>query len=407
MSTDRRQQAFGKVEEDHLDRYHQRVADLEDTIEKGTVRAQNAWNADGGIEGGGNRDKKSGIAADDLLMEDFDDDFSMPTDNAPTHILSAPVIQRESFRGYESSLLKVVFGKPRQWTNEWSTGLELAEDEQTPGKYGMWQEHGGPCGVVAPVQGFLLLHLLEKKIKPTECTHQQAVEALRAAFGHILFHIAPSARVCTGTEVLTYPSLSSFLESEEPFRAFTRPRGIINFLYSCLLTRGLDNFRADGDCPEDSRAIGGHNYCTQEFVNLVLSGRGCSNVFDGVVQADGMDLKGLAARQRIGLLTLFEHYGNIAVGEHLKNPLFPIWIVHAESHYSIMFAEQESTDKEYIYYDPLGRFDEEKRLTISVDALKVPYDSDDLDNNGMIDKVLRTKFGELAEIDWNGTERIL
>eukprot|EP00397_Hematodinium_sp_SG-2012_P034374 GEMP01036868.1.p1 GENE.GEMP01036868.1~~GEMP01036868.1.p1 ORF type:complete len:352 (+),score=76.97 GEMP01036868.1:764-1819(+) len=349
----------------------------------------------------------------------------------PAHMVNAPysdttpfrerVLRREPFSGrvLERALLELVFGGPRDWPMEWCSGLQLSSDENGYGRYGMWQEHGGPCGVIAPVQSFLILHLLEKKIKPTECTREEAMEALRHAFGTILFQIGPLVRVVTGAEVISFPSLAVFLTSDAPFRAFTGPQGIIHFVYSALLTRGVETFRNDGDLPAESKAIGNHNYSTQEFVNLLLTGRAISNVFDGVCDSGGIDLKGHLERRRVGLLTMFEHYGNIEVGENLKNPSYPIWVIHAESHFSVLFAETlecyrhgdlaagSKAVHELVYYDPLGRFEEEKRLTISTGYLDDPYDSDDLDNNGMIDKTIRTRFGLLAEIDWNGTERIL
>jgi len=286
--------------------------------------------------------------------------------------------------------------------------VQLAHGSEAYHVYGLWQHYGGPCGVLAPLQCYLLYHLLEENITPTECKVEDARAALRRAFGTILFGIAPVVYVVFGTEQLQFSSLESYLAADEPFRAFTRQRGIINFVYSCLMTRGIDAFRADGDIPADSKVIGDHNYATQEFVNLLLTGRAVSNVFDGVRSADTLELKGISARSRIGLLTLFEYHNYLEVGSHLKNPTYPIWVIHAESHYSVLFAETlESELKEYIYYDPLGRFDEEKRLSISTNVLTTPYAADDLDRNGMIDKVVRTKFGQLAEIDWNGADRIV
>lgn len=51
----------------------------------------------------------------------------------------------------------------------------------------------------------------------------------------------------------------------------------------------------------------------QELVNLLLTGKAVSNVFNDVVELDSGDgdvtlLKGIAARSDIGFLSLFEHY---------------------------------------------------------------------------------------------------
>lgn len=55
------------------------------------------------------------------------------------------------------------------------------------------------------------------------------------------------------------------------------------------------------------------------MVNLLLTGRAVSNVFNDVMELDSGDgsdpmiLKGLNARSDIGLLSLFEHYRSCQV----------------------------------------------------------------------------------------------
>jgi len=198
--------------------------------------------------------------------------------------------------------------------------------------------------------------------------------------------------------------------------------GVLLFLYSVLLTRGVANIRSDADSGVEVCMIGAHGYCTQEAVNLMLTGCASSNVFDGVHLLDDETsienenvanrLRGVAARPDVGFLTLFEAYDSIKVGEFLKSPRWPVWVVHAESHYSIVFAQDTDSctshqpEFDTWYYDPLGRQDETKRITVRPNSLQVPPDEDDIDTNGMIAKVLRTKWGSLAELDWNGAEPI-
>lgn len=65
----------------------------------------------------------------------------------------------------------------------------------------------------------------------------------------------------------------------EHFILYTSPTGVISFLYSVILTRGLDNIRKDMDDTKHP-LIGIYGHCTQELVNMFLTGRACSNVFD-------------------------------------------------------------------------------------------------------------------------------
>jgi hypothetical protein len=55
-----------------------------------------------------------------------------------------------------------------------------------------------------------------------------------------------------------------------------------------------------------------------------------------------------------------------------------------------------------VYYDPLGRQTEEYHLTVRPG--KAPAGSGDME--GMIDLTLRTKWRS-ADVDWNGSEKIL
>ena len=105
--------------------------------------------------------------------------------------------------------------------------------------------------------------------------------------------------------------------SRDQFESFLRERavkalgvasggGVLLFLLSALLSRGVEGVREDMDVAT-SPLIGGHGYCLQELVNLLLVGRAHSNVFDGVVEmGEDQKLRGIAEQSDIGYLTLFE-----------------------------------------------------------------------------------------------------
>lgn len=128
--------------------------------------------------------------------------------------------------------------------------------------------------------------------------------------------------------------------------------GIPLVVYSAMLTRGVD--AEDGVvCDMDTgfamgSMIGRHNYATQELVNLLLFGRAHSNVFNGThvmsgsTASDSITLRGAPCQGEVGFLSLFENYGNIEVGSYMKTPVFPIWVVCSESHYSCMFGANAS-----------------------------------------------------------------
>ena len=68
--------------------------------------------------------------------------------------------------------------------------------------------------------------------------------------------------------------------------SFQKKDGLVLFLYSVILTHGIETVRAEMDDPAGTSLIGRHGYCTQEMVNLMLTGRAASNVFDGEMDLD-------------------------------------------------------------------------------------------------------------------------
>ena len=101
--------------------------------------------------------------------------------------------------------------------------------------------------------------------------------------------------------------------------------GVIGLIYSCLLTRGVEQIAKDTDYP-GCTLLGAYGYRTQELVNLLVVGRATSNVFDGDRHlgdpgaADSTLLKGIHRATPVGYLALFEAYGSLEVGARLKHP---------------------------------------------------------------------------------------
>ena len=98
---------------------------------------------------------------------------------------------------------------------------------------------------------------------------------------------------------------------------------------------------------------------------VVLTGKATSNTFDNEkVLDEATVLKGVNQRSDIGLLSLFEHYDSILVGDNLKHPTFPIWLVCAESHFTVLFGLARGLERtsladrkpiDLLYYDQLSK----------------------------------------------------
>ena len=265
--------------------------------------------------------------------------------------------------------------------------------------YGFVQERGGPCGVLAAVQAVLLKVLLHgsqtfslrpRPMKSLEqgLALQERSAALAAAMAEVLIrcagnqqerkeveykvvlagmrkHFSSAGRLRADglTETLNIHSFTSpaalrdFLQQNIGFMTGRGNSGVVCFFYSCLLTRGLNTVRADMDSP-DSHLMAAHGYCSQEMVNLITTGVAASNVFDNQVvlgsDTEQTVLKGVTRQSEVGLLSLFEHYKSCSVGSNLKSPLYPVWLVCSESHFTTLWAGQAGDTNQLYYYDGLA-----------------------------------------------------
>ncbi|CAE7939800.1 Protein FAM188B [Symbiodinium microadriaticum] len=352
----------------------------------------------------------------------------------------APPRMGEPLNSLDAEALMSVVGPP-ELPEAWKQGFFFAGYQP----YGLQQVNGGPCGVIAVVQAFLIraLHFRAASAAALlEVDESLRMEALMDAIAEVLFRnvgdnkkacvlvpSSPSASILNVSQLrclqpalfTSYDQLRYFL-SQRPYRdIFFNPSGcgVPLLLFSMVWTRTVEGCRErDFDDPKTGTMIGGHGYCTQELVNLMMFGRAYSNVFDGTKRLgsakDGwMVLQGAPRRPNIGFLSLFEAYSCIEVGSRYKGPSSPIWVVCAESHYTVLFSADGSvnpqdTDKalDLFYFDQLGRQSERIRLTVIPKRLPAHLTTGFEESESMIDRCIRTKWKE-ATVDWNGSEIIL
>uniref|UniRef100_A0A7S4VD22 Deubiquitinating enzyme MINDY-3/4 conserved domain-containing protein n=1 Tax=Alexandrium monilatum TaxID=311494 RepID=A0A7S4VD22_9DINO len=334
--------------------------------------------------------------------------------------------------------LMAVVGVP-ELGKSWRQGLFFAGFQP----YGLHQVEGGPCGVIAAVQAFLMRALGALGLSRGTLlgvTEEQRREALVNAVVEVLWTnvgdkkkavlLAPGAGAPIGWQQLRGHAPAIF-SSEGQLRAALQKRpwadtffqpsgcGLAALLLSAVLTRGARAVaKQDADDERAAVMIGAHGYCTQELVNLLIFGRAYSNVFDGSKRIGSVDdgfcvLQGAPHRAPVGFLSLFEAYKCIEVGQRLKGPTFPVWIVCAESHYTVLFAadtgvdpRDDKADVDLYYFDQLARQSEPVRLTVRPGALPAHLETGFEDAESMIDRCIRTKWREAA-VDWNGTDVIL
>lgn len=338
----------------------------------------------------------------------------------------------EPLESYASvpDLDKLVFGPtwrgPKMFQEEWHQGFFFNDCDDL--KYGLVQLAGGSCGVLAVVQAFILKELIftsgfqKYGFNPTENVRTTALvhalsEILWQAGGSKAVKLVLPATVpkrfkpykLADWNVLVFNSVTDLQNTiRANLGAFTERNGcgVLLFMYSAILTRGIDNVRSDMDVPETA-LLAPHKYCSQELVNLLLVGKAYSNVFDGTMDVGGSTLKGVPNRSTVGFLTLMEKMGYCQVGNNLKNPVYPIYILYSESHYSLLFTTKPPAAPHFdmYYYDQLGNQDEQYMITTDVTSnVKVEVSDDELVSP--IEMCILTKW-PTAKFDWNGSEPLL
>eukprot|EP00055_Hartaetosiga_balthica_P014557 m.80495 g.80495 ORF g.80495 m.80495 type:complete len:427 (+) comp8622_c0_seq3:104-1384(+) len=264
----------------------------------------------------------------------------------------------------------------REITLRWLQGFEFSESEPTA----LLQRRGGPCGVIAAVQGMLLKHLiypqegeLNQHWRTPEDTLVPLVHALASMLGAsraddssviklvvlnandedvAKYHDVMVGKKVDGDSldapVLFFQNNADVLEIEDVettegillsmLMSFQGPFGVMLFLYSAVITRGLLQIESDQGFDPDTFVSYPFGHANQSLVNLLLTGEAVLNVWDGDRDAGGLVIKGIQKRGRIGYLTLLESLQYCHVGEFLKNPNYPIWIIGSESHFTTLFS---------------------------------------------------------------------
>ncbi|XP_020820147.1 putative ubiquitin carboxyl-terminal hydrolase MINDY-4 isoform X3 [Phascolarctos cinereus] len=397
--------------------------------------------------------------ADVLTVEDMEDEELLNEDIVhpsalSTSLLKLQVTSKPMSLVAAKEIKTVLFGSALCGFNEEWKLQNFTFSEMAQLKYGLVQNKGGPCGVLAAVQGCVLKNLLfggesrrtsTRELQPsdtyrTNCLIMAMADILWRAGGEekavVAFsHLNPalpdiitvpgvfgdSRRTASPShhhqrmtisgirasgmqqfspggkykadgvlemlilhKVTKYEDLVIFLQ-QNIHQFQTGPSGCILLTLSAILSRSTDLVRRDFDVPTNC-LIGAHGYCTQELVNLLLTGKAVSNVFNDVVELDSGNgnitlLRGITSRSDVGLLSLFEHYDVCQVGCYLKTPRYPIWVVCSESHFSVLFSLQRDLLSDWkverifdlYYYDGLANQQGEIRLTIDT-TQPVPRD---------------------------------
>jgi len=237
-------------------------------------------------------------------------------------------------------------------------------------KFGLIQNVGGPCGVLAAVQAYLLRFLLfgsksmDSKKQWTRIQDDISAEERECALASAMSDIVSQCRaretskfvlvrLANSNEILTpeskanrivlaeFDDIDSYrLALRRNMASFFSKSGVLLFVYSVVLSRGIEFVRSDTDEPGMCALTAKHGHCTQELLNLLLLGVARSQVFDGTrpVGETGLVLRGVEKRPQVGLLSYLEAMRYLEVGSLFKNPLMPIYVISSSSHFTVLFC---------------------------------------------------------------------
>lgn len=136
------------------------------------------------------------------------------------------------------------------------------------------------------------------------------------------------------------------LESHQGFprlHSFGKPGGVLLLVMSLVSSRGDDIITSDMDDPIGTKLTSQFGHCSQELINLLLTGQAVSNVFDNTLTPSGeLTCRGIQSRPAVGYLSQLESLRYCEVGGYYKSPRFPIWVVGSTSHFTVLFGEAAS-----------------------------------------------------------------
>jgi len=81
-----------------------------------------------------------------------------------------------------------------------------------------------------------------------------------------------------------------------------------------------------------------HGHGSQSLINLMLTGTATQNVFDGDKDLCGLQLKGINNQASVGFLSYLECLRYLEVGNNLKCPEWPVWVLGSETHLTVLFS---------------------------------------------------------------------
>nr|XP_028584320.1 inactive ubiquitin carboxyl-terminal hydrolase MINDY-4B [Podarcis muralis] len=356
-------------------------------------------------------------------------------------------------------LRRMLFGSTYQvFSYEWKRAYFRFHEPYTDLAYALETDKGGAVAVQMAVQVNIIKYLLFVQNKEEnmrlqslcEISQKEQEKALAAALADILWVAGEGqkATVCLVTSDTYFtPSIDykadHFTERVQLFDFFEKEtaqqflcdhihclncegsHGVILFLYSLLFSRTFERLQKDLDCTTTHllQCRLGSFICKQAILNIILTGRACPHVFNGLqkLEAEGnvqKQLHGVSSRSEVGYLHWskeeVEHYRFPQVGSMLKTPKLPVWLCNISGTYSVLFSTNRlllsDWKMEHLFdlYFYNGQPSQKTTVHLTVDTHSHHWEENHREGDGDAEKrfpsvemAIRTKW-EGAAINWNG-----
>jgi len=138
----------------------------------------------------------------------------------------------------------------------------------------------------------------------------------------------------------TNTNLRKYIEDNHVYSSKSK-YDVVCFLYSVILTRGPTRVINERQDMEESLIDPIHGHGSQSLINLLITGSATQNVFDGTKDLCGLDLTGITSKSEVGFLSYLECLRYLEVGENLKSPRNPIWLLASETHITLLFSRDK------------------------------------------------------------------
>ncbi|KAL4222623.1 hypothetical protein ACF0H5_018664 [Mactra antiquata] len=260
--------------------------------------------------------------------------------------------------------------------SRWTQGFMFSEHETTA----LVQYEGGPCAVIVPVQGFILKNALfceNPKEDLSQTSAEESTELLHQALSDILIYVSSGDYTLLTLEEESTDSNSQSEQSNQSeagessskksrmdqelfhsklrctkcsdteslrekmksnISSFMGTSGVLLYLYSIIITKGLEQIKNEVEDPGEPLIDGIHGHGSQSLINLLITSKAVTNVWDNHKDVSGLKLQGVTKRAHIGFLSFMEHLRYCEVGWNLKNPDYPIWLIGSETHLTVLFS---------------------------------------------------------------------